>query len=81
MAFCRKWYGEGQEGRWNVDCDGTARPMARMDSRGEELMEALVEGNYDEICNEGDEEGMPDAVRVLYARGLFLQENCGQRFR
>jgi hypothetical protein len=37
IDFCRKWYEEGREGRWNVDGEGKVHPLARMDSRGEEL--------------------------------------------
>jgi hypothetical protein len=52
--------------------------MARMDARGEELMEALVEGAYDAICKEEGDEGMPKAVRVLYTRGLFCKKAVGR---
>jgi hypothetical protein len=38
IKFCRKWCGEGREGRWNVDEEGNAHPLTNMDLRGEELM-------------------------------------------
>lgn len=78
IKFCRKWYGEGREGRWNVDAAGNAHPLAKMDFRGEVLMKALVDGNYESIARDDEGEKLPDAVKALYDKGLFRKQKVGK---
>ena len=64
IKFCRKWYGEGREGRWNVDEEG------KMDLRGEELMTALISGDYDSVARENEEEELPGRGENTARQGL-----------
>jgi hypothetical protein len=59
LGFCRNWYGEGREGRWNCNKDGEVHPLAKLDERGEQLMEHLMTGEYDANCLVGEEMPMP----------------------
>ena len=76
VEFCRNWYGEGREGRWNCTKEGMVHPLAKLDERGEQLMQHLMDGCYDEECGKGEE--MPQAVRKLYEKGLFKKKRIGK---
>jgi hypothetical protein len=78
ITFCKKWYGEGREGRWNSDSAGNAHPLAKMDRRGDELMTALINGNYESIAREEEGEKLPAAVKALYDKGLFNKQKVGK---
>jgi hypothetical protein len=76
MKFCRNWYGEGREGRWNCNEKGGIHPLAKLDDRGEQLMEHLMEGNYEANCEKGEE--LPLAVQKLYEKGLLKKKRIGR---
>ena len=79
MEFCRNWYGEGREGRWNCNATGGIHPLAKLDERGERLMEHLMAGNYESNCEAGEE--LPPAVQKMYDKGLFNKKKIGRGSR
>ena len=75
MAFYRSWFGEGRKNRWNVNEDGsTAHPLAEDNSRAKVLIEALLDGNYNQIKQVGEE--LPASVKKLYDMGLLTRKKA-----
>jgi len=68
--FYAAWFGKGRKNRWNCHEDGSsAHPLNDRNDRARVLVEALLEGNYNEIAME--HEVLPAAVQKLYDLGLL----------